>query len=85
KVEQELASAGFSFTPYDRDEFNLLPFEFDRSQDFGLTWFTPQAVETQICQAFDAPPTLLKFIPKGWEGFQDVYIYQSKPEMGDLS
>jgi hypothetical protein len=78
QVEAEYRQAGFCFTPYERKDFDILPFEFKRDKDFGVTWMTEAYVSNLVEDTGHGDLQCLRFNPHGWENYQDVYICQRR-------
>ncbi len=74
-VRAEYEATGFCFVPYESSDFAALPFTFERSGDFGMTWMSSSFVEGLISDV-GASFRLLRLIPSGWEGVQDAVIVQ---------
>jgi SAM-dependent methyltransferase len=75
-IEQGLAARGFHFFPYTADELGGLPFEFQRADEFGMTWMT-EAYMTELLRSVSGGALhVLRFEPQGWEHLQDAFMCQ---------
>ena len=74
-IMYEYRETGFSFVPYQDYEIGILPFEFVRANDFGMTWMSQSYVDALIKKVSKERLTLLKYEPLGWDNHQDVYSY----------
>ena len=74
RIGEEYAARGFFFVPYEDADFAMLPFDFARRADFGMTWMTESTIAGLLDAVGDGDMRLLRFIPAGWEGVQDTVI-----------
>ena len=75
-IKSDFIKHGFHFTPYAREELGILPFEFQRAADFGVTWMSETYTRELLAKLSGQQLTVCKFRPAGWEGYQDVFFCQ---------
>lgn len=76
EIIEQYNTRGFSFIPYENQEVDILPFDFRRAEDFGMTWMSDRFVDDLICKIDGANIKLLKYKSLGWDSHQDTYYYQ---------
>ena len=76
EILDEFINRGFSFTPYEREEVDFLPFDFQRADDFGMTWMSDTYVDNLIQDVSNGSLKKLKYKSLGWDSHQDTYYYQ---------
>ena len=75
-IEAEYREKGIYFTAYQKQVLEILPFEFKKGQDFGMTWLRPDFVQAMSEQVSDGHLRLVEYRPLGWEQHQDTYFFQ---------
>jgi SAM-dependent methyltransferase len=75
-VEDGYRKNGIYFTAYQKTDLEILPFEFKKKQDFGMTWLRPDFVQAIIEQISNGHLRLVEYRPLGWEHHQDTYFFQ---------
>lgn len=89
-IRAELESKGFSFVAYDDQEIALrlrsrgqacLASYAREVQNYGKTWMSQSFVMELVQEVFGPELQLLDFLPQGWDGHQDVFIYQRIGQM----
>ena len=78
EIIEKFNQIGFAFIPYEKEEVEILPFNFVRASDFGMTWMSQQYVDNLVSQISGGGVTLLRHLPLGWDHHQDVYYFQRK-------
>lgn len=76
KIVSAYQANDFAFYPYSQNDIEILPFNFPRKNDFGMTWMKQAYVENMIQSASNHNYKALMYKPLGWDGHQDVHIYQ---------
>lgn len=79
RIGAEYAARGFCFVPYEDADFAMLPFDFARRADFGMTWMSESTIAGLLDEVGGGTLRLLRFIPAGWEGVQDTVIVHRAP------
>jgi SAM-dependent methyltransferase len=79
-IEAGYREKGIYFTAYQKQDLEILPFEFKKGQDFGMTWLRPDFVQTMSEQISDGHLHLVEYRPLGWEQHQDTYFFQQGVE-----
>jgi SAM-dependent methyltransferase len=74
-IIQEYHSHGFCFVPYTKPELEILPFNFIKSDDFGMTWMSEEFVQELFKEGSNDSLKQIKYIPLGWDNHQDVYYF----------
>jgi SAM-dependent methyltransferase len=75
-IEAGYREKGIDFTAYQKQDLEILPFEFKKGQDFGMTWLRPDFVQAMSEQISDGHLRLVEYRPLGWEQHQDTYFFQ---------
>ena len=75
-IEASYREKGMYFTPYQKQDLEILPFEFKKGQDFGMTWLRPDCVQAMSEKISDGHLRLVEYRPLGWEQHQDTYFFQ---------
>ena len=76
-IKNEYTNNGFSFVPYLKSEIDVLPFDFVRKDDFGMTWMSRDYVHGLIEDISNNRLRELMYTPLGWDNHQDVYYFQA--------
>lgn len=76
EIEAGYRTKGIYFTAYQKTDFEILPFEFMKAQDFGMTWVRPDFIQAMIEQISNGHLRLVEYRPLGWEQHQDTYFFQ---------
>lgn len=50
EIIENFNQSGFAFTPYQKEEVDILPFNFVRASDFGMTWMSKHYVDNLVSQ-----------------------------------
>ncbi|NUM44325.1 MAG: class I SAM-dependent methyltransferase [Anaerolineales bacterium] len=76
QIQTNFKENNFYFLPYSSEELGILPFEFKRGADFGVTWMSESYTRNLLARLSNGRLMVREFRSAGWEGYQDAFFCQ---------